>query len=694
VDATELRTRVPPRAAGAIPAPSALSGYVNFRGGVDYLHETPTDVAARGRQPARADLDLALHVHRHVLEGVALYAADAEPRWQRGDVRLVRDDPPWRVRSTLGDFTAAAAGFQNTRAMAGLNIARNFSLQPYRATEPIGRTSYLLRRPSRVEVFVNGRLVRTLQQAAGPHEVRDLPFASGTNDVRLRITDDVGNVEVLEFPYFFDSLLLAVGEEEFSAGAGVPWRTESGRRVYDEDAPTFSGFYRRGVSDTLTLGSNLQADPQQHLVGVEALWASRAGTLRLDLGESRTDEAGRGFSARLQQRYTQVGGAGRTVALAAQHTSRRFAALGNTAPDNAVAQSYSARYSQRLSSALSAGVGATYDVARGDRRDTHSQNLSFSYRIALGVSASVSLDRITQASGLVEERAFFTVYAALADVRQAVSLTRDSLADTNAIEWSYAPVQSVGALSANASYNNGRSADTYLATANYTGNRFTAGATHTADETRGAADTRRTNVRLGTALVYVDGEVALARPIGNSFALIARHPNLAGQDIGVDPIEDAYNVHSDWLGAPVLPDLQPYIRRNIAIESPGLPPGYDLGPTVYTLEPWYRSGTKITVGTDATVAVSGSLEDARGESIVLQAGEAHSLEEPQRAPVLLFTNRSGRFRADGFRPGEYELRMFYDPRARVRFAIPKDAAGDHDLGRLRLPEAAPRIMTR
>jgi hypothetical protein len=38
--------------------------------------------------------------------------------------------------------------------------------------------------------------------------------------------------------------------------------------------------------------------------------------------------------------------------------------------------------------------------------------------------------------------------------------------------------------------------------------------------------------------------------------------------------------------------------------------------------------------------------------------------------------------------------MFYDPRARVRFAIPKDAAGEHDLGRLRLPEAAPGIMTR
>jgi outer membrane usher protein len=94
------------------------------------------------------------------------------------------------------------------------------------------------------------------------------------------------------------------------------------------------------------------------------------------------------------------------------------------------------------------------------------------------------------------------------------------------------------------------------------------------------------------------------------------------------------------------------------------------------------------------VAVSGTLEDARGESVVLQAGEAHSLAQPQRPPVLLFTNRSGQFRADGFKPGEYELRMFYHSEARLRFAIPKDAAGAHELGTLRLPAAAPRIMSR
>lgn len=692
LDSTGLRSRLPPRPAGAIPAPSPLSAYLNFRGGMDYLHEAPSEAALAGRQPARADFDAAVHAYGNVLEGVLLYAQDAQPRWQRGDVRLVHDDPPRRVRTTLGDFTAAPGGLQSSRAMAGLNIARNFALQPYRSTEPIGRTSYLLRRPSRVEVFVNERLVRTLQQSPGPHEVRDLPFASGTNDVRLRIIDDVGNVEELYFPYFFDSQLLAVGEDEFSLGVGVPWRAETGRRVYDDGAPTFSGFHRLGVTDTLTLGSNLQADRHQALAGIEALWATLAGTLRLDLGASRTDGFGDGLSARLQQRYAQVGGAGRTLALAAQHTSRRFAALGNVAPDNAVAQTYSGRYSQRLGADLSAGIGATYDVARGERRDARSANLSFGYRVARGVSASISFDHITRSEGPVERRAFLSVYAALPDVRQAISVTRDSLADTNAIEWSYAPVQSIGSVAANASYNRGRSSDTSIATANYTGNRFTAGASHLVDDPRDGAtsDTRRTNLRVGTALVYVEGHAALSRPVSNSFVLFARHPNLAGQAIGIDPIDEAYNAQSDWLGAPVLPDVQPYVRRHIRIDAPDLPPGYDAGPRVYTVEPSYKSGTKILIGTDATVSLTGMLADAQGAGIALQAGEAHSLDEPGRAPVLLFTNRAGRFRAEGFRPGRYELRLFYHPAARVPFAIPPDAAGAYDLGPLRLPPAAPK----
>jgi outer membrane usher protein len=62
-----------------------------------------------------------------------------------------------------------------------------------------------------------------------------------------------------------------------------------------------------------------------------------------------------------------------------------------------------------------------------------------------------------------------------------------------------------------------------------------------------------------------------------------------------------------------------------------------------------------------------------------------SLDDPTWKPVLLFTNRRGRFRVDGLKSGRYELRMFTDPRAVIPFEIPEGQAGFYDLGTLRFP---------
>jgi len=46
--------------------------------------------------------------------------------------------------------------------------------------------------------------------------------------------------------------------------------------------------------------------------------------------------------------------------------------------------------------------------------------------------------------------------------------------------------------------------------------------------------------------------------------------------------------------------------------------------------------------------------------------------------------------AEGLKPGAFELRLFADAQAKVRFEIPKGKAGLYDMGSLRLP-GAPRL---
>src|SRR3546814_18309009 len=84
-------------------------------------------------------------------------------------------------------------------------------LQPYQSVRPTGRQSFFLRRPSTVEVMVNGQLMRRVRLDPGPYDLSDFPTGYGANDVRLNIVDDTGKAETLRFNMFFDQNQLDIG---------------------------------------------------------------------------------------------------------------------------------------------------------------------------------------------------------------------------------------------------------------------------------------------------------------------------------------------------------------------------------------------------------------------------------------------------------------------------------------------------
>jgi outer membrane usher protein len=181
--------------------------------------------------------------------------------------------------------------------------------------------------------------------------------------------------------------------------------------------------------------------------------------------------------------------------------------------------------------------------------------------------------------------------------------------------------------------------------------------------------------------------LALARPVQDSFVLVVPHPELAGQKSGVDPVRDAYIARTDWLEPAVLPNLSAYQVRKLTIDAPDLPLGYELGPSEYTVWPTYKSGTVIRVGTGATVLLRGVLARTDGTPVSLQGGEIVSLSEPKMTAIEVFTNRKGKFMAEGLKPGKFALRLFAYPEAPVPFEIPKGQAGMYDIGSLHLPDA-------
>lgn len=680
--------RLPPGAANALP-PSRISGYINLRGGQDVIWSGEN--VNLGRQPLRLNFDGALNIDGWVLEGSTTFIEGTSPAWSRGDVRLVHDDPDRALRYVVGDLALPVTGYQSSMPMAGISVTRNFTLQPYRNTRPVGQFQFFLERPSRVEVLINGRSVQTLQLPAGVQDIRDLPLTGGINDVQLIITDDVGQVQRLNFPASIAGDLLAPGLQQFSYSLGFPSELLPGDRTYSWDRPTLSLAHRWGVSETLTLGGYLQAEPEHQLIGTEGIWATSVGNLGWDVAASHDTQMGSDVAARLRYEYVNFGDANpmqRTLRLAAEYRGDRFLPLGTTEPSD-YSLELSAFYSQRLFDGVTGSLSSNYRFGRGDAGDAYSLVLGLSKQFRSGISLNLNLSHGRNTLGQDDQRAYVSLNWLLPERRQSITATAEATTagePRSQITWNFSSDRTVESLDGVVELAVSPDASTLSGRLSYTGYRATVDLSH---DVRLASDDNSsghtTRLTFGTALVFADGHFGWSRPVTNSFALVARNPTLRGYTVGVNPGSSGYTAQADRLGPAVVPDLQPYYVSTLNLDAPELPIGYDMGQQSYTLMPSYRSGTLIRVGTDATVFLRGVLTAASGEPIALSAGEIVSLSDGDWPATPFFTNRVGRFAQMGFKPGRYELRLTSHAGAVVQFEIPAGQVGLYDIGNLQLP---------
>ncbi len=105
---------------------------------------------------------------------------------------------------------------------------------------------------------MNGFLYSQLRLAPGIFNIRDFPLATGQNNVKVKIRDDLGQEETFDFSVLFENTLLGKGVHEFSYSVGLPWTDSGADRAYDNTGAFSTLFHRFGISDQVTLGLNFQ----------------------------------------------------------------------------------------------------------------------------------------------------------------------------------------------------------------------------------------------------------------------------------------------------------------------------------------------------------------------------------------------------------------------------------------------------
>lgn len=653
---------------------AGFAAYLNYRASLDYLHRA-TGARDAGLQAPRVDLDFNGTLGPIAFENLLTIDSDAAETLQRNASRLIYDQPGHAIRWTAGDLLPEGTSFQSASDIAGVSVARLYSLRPNdRFVTSRSSRSITLREASTVDIRINGATVRTLSLEPGTYDLRDLPLTQGANAVEIVVEGPSGAREVISFDFFSDTTLLAPGVDEFYLSAGVRAPREFGRIDYREEDPIVSGFYRRGINEQFTAGANIQATKDANLVGAELVYGGGWGLTAVELAASDRDSEGNGYSARLEHqvfREMETLPGRETVDLSFEMRSRDFATIETLGAVSNYSYQAAARYSRPLSRSLTASIGADYAKGRDQLKDRYGVSAFANWRVNYETSVNFGATYNSNALKGDEANVFINLTRRFG-ARQTVSVGAESRNRMLRAGYSRAPESSLNDWGYNVDVSRTDDAVGLNGAAVYVANRGEFEINHaTVFDNDGDIASQQTSLRAYGALAYAGGRFGLGRRVYDSFALVSAHSSLGSRPVlirGVSALEESGR--SGRLG-PALVPLGSYYSQSVPYDVEDLPIGYDLGSGLFQVQPRLHSGYVLTVGSAYYVTAAGLMLDDQGQPVSLRMGRAVSLDDPEAPQAAVVTNRQGRFAVSGLSVGRWRITMVGQPALVYDIIVPE-----------------------
>lgn len=386
----------------------------------------------------------------HVMKSPSNDSARASG-YHRYDTYWRYSDSTRMISYQVGDLISNSLTWSQSARMAGLRIGRNFNLRPDIVTYPMLQYSGSAAVPSTMDLFINGFKTSSRELNAGPFSLTNTPYLNGAGEATIITTDAQGRQVSTTVPFYVSNSLLREGLSDFDLSLGVLRRTYGLRHdSYDAD-PAFSGFYRYGITNNVTLSTQAETVNDLYLLGTGAdMTIGRWGTLSAAYSQSERD--GRGHQYVLG--YSYYGG---DFGVNVQHQRRNenYQDLSTyITPGILSKQSLQATVSSHLFGRGNGTVGIGYfDITSFNSSRTQLMNLSYTRQLWANTTVYLAVNKTLGASGYNAQLQFIIPFGESDTLDTGVQ--RNSQGDTLTTLGVTRPMPTQGGLGWNVAYSAG-----------------------------------------------------------------------------------------------------------------------------------------------------------------------------------------------------------------------------------------------
>ncbi|MBO7537618.1 MAG: fimbria/pilus outer membrane usher protein [Alphaproteobacteria bacterium] len=608
------------------------------------------------------------------VEGEASYEQSTgnKGRFRRDRTTVVYDWAEPDVMFKLGDIISQSLNYQSPPHLWGFNINKDVEREKSEGfSSPIRIT---LLKTSTIEVYSNNHLIRTRTNVApGTYILDDISYNSGTNDIKIKVIDESGRVEILDESFFYESSYVPKGKFTFNGSYGYPEINDSIKGRYDKKNPLLSLTFKYGLLSSVEVGLGLLRNKSGKTCSYEIRNKNTLGHFDFKFATSNYRENNSNLSGKVyyaQYSSPSINLFGKTNLnfsasieksdnffrpyLAKKDENFKFNDILRP-EENVRGKNTTIRYRASLSNILSFNTGFSYYQKKTFDKKS-SRNISWDVSRGFSIdnnwlsngNISANFNRSVEYDG--KRRKSFSIYCSLSlknHVNLSSGYSRDDDKSTSYISVSHSP-ENTG-FSYDITAEKSSSSKKLKINTNYSNSIFKGNINHS----RNNQGESSTLIGAESALYFADGRFAIARTdySDGGFVLVTPKKDLAKHKIKFLNKD----TESGFMGGGAVLKNSRISSTVSRIDLKDIPDNIALKLDTIVSQGQYKRGFIADIQGIKSVTARGILVDSQGKILEQVTGFAINKDNTDEPPVSFFTNSLGEFSLTELKPGNYKL---------------------------------------